>query len=253
MMDAANAAIDAMKAKRLVAVCIPSTNGRICWQTMFQLREEEQLFRLLDLPWRLEPIVVEGCSLISRARSEAVEQALARGAESVMWVDDDMNWTSGAIARLLAMDVDVVGAACPRKVPEINWNVSWFEGEEPKRHEKGLIEVKTIGTGFLLVKKRVFEIMKERDPPNGENTYRKEDGQICYAYYSSPGSWGEDTYFCHRWRAIGGRMWADPAITMQHIIAPNWSVKACLGEWLDEQKAAREEAAMSLMPVAMAR
>lgn len=230
------AEIDKLKAKRLVAVCIPATDGRICWQTMFQLREEEELFRMLDLPWRLEPIVVEGCSLISRARSEAVEQAIARGAEAVMWVDSDMNWTGGAIARLLAMDVDMVGAACPRKVPGLEWNVTWLDGE-PRTHEKGMLEVKTVGTGFLLVKKRVFEIIKDRHPPNGQNTYKKHStDDVCYAYYSCPGSWGEDTYFCHQWRELGGKIWIDPAITIQHIIAPNWSVKGCMGEWLDAQK-----------------
>lgn len=235
-----DAEIDKAKAKRLVSVCIPSGAGRICWQTMFQLREEEELFRLLDLPWRLEPLVVEGCSLISRARSEAVEQAIARGAEAIMWIDDDMNWTGGAIARLLAMDVDMVGAACPRKVPGLEWNISWVDTPETaKRHEKGLLEVKTVGTGFLLVKKRVFDIIKDRDPPHGQNCYKKPNSdEVCYAYYSAPGSWGEDTFFCHRWREAGGRIWVDPAITIQHVIAPNWSVKGCLGQWLDAQKQA---------------
>lgn len=225
--------IDKMRAKRLVAVCIPAHDGKVCWETMFQLREEELLFAALDLPWRLEPIVIAGCSLIGRARSKSVEAALERGAEAIMWVDSDMNWASGAIARLLAHDLDVVGAACPRKVMPLQWNVSWPNGQVPAPNEKGLLEVRTIGTGFLLVKARVFANMKAVYPPNSETTY--SDG--CYAYYQAPGSWGEDTYFCRQWQKMGGRMFVDPEITIGHVIAPEWSVKAKLADWLAEQKA----------------
>jgi hypothetical protein len=238
--------IDALKSKRLVSVCIPTHDGKICWETMFQLREEELLFRELGLPWRLEPLVIAGCSLISRARSEAVESALDRGAEAIMWIDADMNWTSGAVARLLAMDVDVVGAACPRKAAgPIDWNVSWLGDAPPKeRNTKGLVEVKTIGTGFLLVKRRAFDIIKDRWPENGENVYRQPGSdKLCYAYYSAPGSWGEDTYFCHQWRQCGGKLWADPEIAIQHVIAPSWSVKARLADWLAEYEAQQREAA----------
>jgi hypothetical protein len=236
-------AIDQMKAQKVLAVCIPLHDGTMCWETVFQLREEEQLFRLLDIGWRIDPIIVAGCSLITRARNELVEEAFGRNAEAIMWIDGDMNWTSGAIVRLLSMDVDVVGAACPLKQPEIKWNVSWLEEGNPRRTDKGLIEVKSVGTGFLFTKRRVYEIMRERTPQTGENVYDRPDGKgRGFAYFSAPGSWGEDTYFCNRWRELGGKVFVDPAITMQHVIAPSWSVKACLGKWLDERYP-QEEAA----------
>lgn len=234
--------LDRLKEKRVVAVCIPAHDGKLCWEAVFSLREEEMLFRELDLPWRLDPIVISGCSLISRARSECVQNAIERGAEAVMFVDSDMGWAAGSIARLLAQNVDVIGAACPRKVAGVNWNVSWLGDGPPAPNEKGLIEVKTIGTGFLLIKKRVFDIIKDRWPEHGENVYRRDGSdELCYAYFQSPGSWGEDTYFCHQWRQCGGRLWADPAIGIKHVIAPHWSVTARLDDWLAEQQ--RKEAA----------
>jgi len=233
-MSDADEALDAMKAQKVLAVCIPAHDGKIHWQTVFQLREEEQLFRLLKLDWRIEPIVQAGCSLITRARNEAVEHALERGAEAIMWIDNDMNWESGAIARLLHMNMDVVGAGVPLKQAAIKWNISWLDNRD--RGEKGLIEVKTIGTGFLFTRKRVYEIMKERTPQTGENVYERAEGKgLAFAYFQAPGSWGEDTFFCHRWRQLGGKVYVDPAITMEHVIAPMWSVKANLGAWLADQ------------------
>jgi len=228
-------AIDAMKAKKVLMVCMPLHDGKLCWETWFQLREEEKLFELLNLDWRIDIIVLAGCSLITRARNEAVEHAFERGADALMWIDGDMNWSSGAIARLLAMDVDVVGAGVPLKQAEIKWNIGWLDDRTP--NAKGLIEVKTLGTGFLFTKKRVYEIMRERIQETSENVYERPDGKgRGFAYFSAPGSWGEDTYFCHLWRQLGGKVWVDPAITMQHVIAPSWSVKAKLADWLDEQK-----------------
>lgn len=227
--------------KKVIAVCIPSGDGRICWQTVFQFREEEEMFRQLGLPWRLDPIVVAGCSLISRARNEAAEHALERGADAIMWIDDDQNWTGGAVARLLAMDCDVVGAGVPMKKPDIEWNIDWLDDRTP--NEKGLIEVKSVGTGFLFTKRRVYEIIRDRIPETPENVYnRPNDKGRGFAYFSAPGTWGEDTYFCHQWRKLGGKVWVDPAITMEHVIAPNWSVKACLGRWLDERDGAYQTA-----------
>lgn len=230
--------------RKVLAVCIPLHDGKLCWETWFQFREEEQIFEMLGLDWRLDPIVIAGCSLITRARNEAVASALERGADAIMWIDGDMNWSSGAIARLIAMDKDIVGAGVPLKQPEIKWNIGFLDNE-PAPNEKGLIEVKTIGTGFLFTKRRVYELIRERIPDGPENVYDRpgEKGRG-YAYFSAPGSWGEDTYLCHVWRnVIGGKVWVDPAITMQHVIAPTWSVKANLGEWLAAQKAEKREAA----------
>lgn len=227
---------------KILAVCIPLHDGKLCWQTWFQLRQEEQVFQMLGIPWRFDLTVIAGCSLISRARNEAVETALERGADALMWIDGDMNWSSGAIARLLAMDVDICGAAVPMKQPEIKWNVEFADRREP--NEKGLIEVKSVGTGFLFTKRRVYEILKDRNPPGPENVYERPGGKgRGYAYFSAPGSWGEDTFLCHQWRSVGGKVFVDPAIAMEHVIAPSWSVKACLADWLAQQEPTKQDAA----------
>lgn len=232
-------AIDKMKAQKVLAVCMPLHDGKLCWETWFQLREEEKLFDMLNMGWRIDPIVVAGCSLITRARNEAVANALERGAEAVMWIDGDMNWTGGAIARLLSMDKDIVAAACPLKQAETKWNVRFLPGDV-KRGENGLIEVETVGTGFMFTKRRVYEIMADR--LGDEFLYDHPDGEgRRVGYFQAPQNWGEDSWFCKQWRELcGGKVWVDPAITIQHVIAPSWSVKACLGAWLDEAAAARE-------------
>lgn len=231
--------------RKVLAVCLPLYDGKLCWETWFQLRQEEQLFEACGLDWRIDPIVIAGCSAIHIARNDGVHHALERGADRILWIDGDMNWTSGAIARMLAHDVDIVGAAVPRKEAPLSWNVRWLDdnSDVTPHPEKGLIEVATIGTGFLMTKRRVYELLAERMGPE----YRylgREDGVERVCYFEAPFSWGEDTRFCHHWRTlVGGKIWVDPEITMQHIIAPKWSVTGCLKDWLAEKAAERQEAA----------
>lgn len=241
----AQAVFDAMEGKKVLAVVMPLYDGTLCWETWFRLREEEMIFSALGLDWRIEPIVIAGCSAIHIARNDGVAKALERGAEAIMWVDGDMCWSHGAIARLLMHDVDICAAAVPRKEVPIAWNVRWLNDDAnvAPHPEKSLIEVATVGTGFMFTKRRVYELMAERLGPE----YRylgREDKQEKVCFFEAPLSWGEDTRFCQLWREkVGGKIWVDPEITMQHIIAPKWSVTGCLKDWLAEQSAERQEAA----------
>jgi hypothetical protein len=239
-----DAVIEAEKAKKVLAVCMPLYDGKVCWETWFQLRQEEWLFAHLGLGWRIDPIIIAGCSAIHIARNDAVAEAFKRGADAIMWIDGDMNWSSGAIAAFIAHDVDFVAAAVPRKETPIHWNVRFLDPDNIEVHpEKGLIEVSTVGTGFMFTRKRVYDLLAERLGP--EYRYKgREDGEIKVCYFEAPRSMGEDTQFCTIWRnLVGGKVWVDPKVTMQHVIAPKWSVTACLDEWLAEKRAEQAKAA----------
>ena len=85
--------------------------------------------------------------------------------------------------------------------------------------EGDLIEVGTLGTGFMLVKRRVFEQMIE----NGATPYvddiglnDKENSNQYDFFQCTIDSQGryltEDWSFCRRWRQLGGQIWADKTI-----------------------------------------
>lgn len=242
MSDSETQAETPVDDRKILAVCLPLYDGKLHWETWFRLREEEYQLAMQGVPWRIDPIILAGCSAIHIARNDLVGEALDRGADRILWVDGDMNWSAGAIARLLAHDVDIVGAAVPRKEATISWNVRFLDDADPAEvlphPEKGLIEVATLGTGFMMIKRRVFELLAERLPPT--YAYKDRDtGKKRTVFYEAPLAWGEDTRFCNLWREqVGGKIWVDPQIAMQHIIAPKWSVTAQLASWLEEKRAA---------------
>jgi hypothetical protein len=242
--EQSNAMFEAMKSKKVLAVCLPLYDGTLHWETWFKLRDEERIFEALGLPWRIEPVVVAGCSAIHVARNDLVFHALERGAEAIMWLDGDMNWSEGAIARLLLSGRDFIGAAVPRKEVPLAWNVRPLNDDWDAAvvEDNGHIEVATIGTGFLFTAKAVYDRLAEK--LGREYHYLgREDGKVRVAYFECPLSFGEDTRFCYQWRNLcGGKVYVDPDIGMSHIIAPRWNVTGQLREWLAERTAEKARA-----------
>ena len=90
--------------------------------------------------------------------------------------------------------------------------------------EGDLIEVGTLGTGFMLVKRKVFEQMIK----NGATPYVDDIGlndnenSNQYDFFQctidSKGRYlTEDWSFCRRWRQLGGQIWADKTIALSHV------------------------------------
>ena len=98
--------------------------------------------------------------------------------------------------------------------------------------KNGLIEVLDAGTGFMLIKRGVLEQMITAFPEIKyvrDMTSLNADGSIDrttdtqYALFDgsideeSRRYLSEDYTFCRRWQKIGGRIWTDPEIVLNHV------------------------------------
>jgi hypothetical protein len=96
----------------------------------------------------------------------------------------------------------------------------------------GLIEVLDAGTGFMLVKRGVFERFIKEYPETSyirDMTSLNPDGSIDratdqqYAFFDgsideeSNRYLSEDYTFCRRWQKIDGKIWTDPEIVLNHV------------------------------------
>lgn len=122
-------------------------------------------------------------SLIQRARNYLADEFMRSDATHLMFIDADIHYDAKDILAMLALDVPVVAGVYPKKT--INWkNVRDAILKNPdieanqldqlvgdfvfnvKRGTKQfntteLVEVSEVGTGFLLIKREVFEKMNE--------------------------------------------------------------------------------------------
>jgi len=167
-----------------------------------------------------------GESLITRARNEIAAAFLAYPDQThLMMVDADIEWRGDDIVRLLAHDLPVVAGLYRTKGPSGRFSSRplgpWTDA--PRDPVTGCIEIKYAATGFLLVKREVLETLAAAYP---DTKITKADPSGAwrlpwlYDFFPTPIVDGEmlseDYGFCHRWRAIGGKVWADPTIKLVH-------------------------------------
>jgi hypothetical protein len=123
---------------------------------------------------------------------------------------------------MLNAQKDVIGGLYPMKSLPIKWCVNGIPDAD-QNDPSGLIEVTKTGTGFLLIKRDVFDKLNAHpavksftndiglDP--ALNIYMKTYFDTAVRenrYYS------EDWTFCENWRDIGGQVWVDKRVLLKH-------------------------------------
>lgn len=197
----------------------------------------------------LSAVYTAGDSLITRARNRLVGQFLDdQDATHLMFIDADIGFTSAQVLRLLGSGHGVVGGIYPVK------NVFWDRiatgdlmpdvrearsleyvvgaGDAPEEDAHGFLKVEYVGTGFLMIARRVIERLCEAFPETRYYTDDSADKDFFkrnsaptprYALFESrvdaaTGRYlSEDYAFCDLCRQVGEPIWADLRSRLDHI------------------------------------
>jgi len=196
-------------------------------------------------------------SLITRARNYLVDEFLRSGFTHLLFIDADIHFDPRDVIALLALKRDVVGGPYPKK--SIKWGSVKEaikrnpEIEIPELEKLGgdyvfnpvpgtekfsvgePISVLEIGTGYMLVKREVFDKLREAFPqihykPDHVGQANFDGTRYIHAYYDtvidakdsitgggSDRYLSEDYMFCQMWRKIGGEIWLCPWMKTHHI------------------------------------
>ncbi|MBU6428984.1 MAG: hypothetical protein KGR26_08240, partial [Cyanobacteria bacterium REEB65] len=104
-------------------------------------------------------------SLVPRARNSLAMDFLATDAEYLLFVDADIEFQADAVDRLVRRGCDIVAAPYVVKTPlRQHWAVGFFEEEAPPAYVAGLMEVRWVSGGFTLIRRQVFEKLREHTP-----------------------------------------------------------------------------------------
>jgi len=187
-------------------------------------------------------------SLIQRARNLLANEFLKSQATHMMFIDSDIRFFPEQIFPMVDVDKDIICGIYPKK--EINWgavrnamaagvpdaelkhhtgsfvvNLVNYENEVTVPIDKPL-EIWNGGTGFMLIKREVYEgligkvptyknnVMDLQNPKNGE------DINEFFATQIEPESGlllSEDYDFCKKARQNGYKVWAAPWVQLGHV------------------------------------
>ena len=211
--------IDKVRQTR-VHICMPCYGGQLTESTFMSFIKWSNTARQLGIEWTMETMTNE--SLITRARNTLTAKFLTNpDSTHLMFIDADIGWEPWHLLVLLDRDVDVIGGLYPMKSMPIKWCVNGFEGAE--EGPNGLQEVTKTGTGFLLIKKHVFDKLKSHPavkPFKNDIGLPAELDPHMKTYFDTAVRenryYSEDWMFCENWRDIGGKVWVDKRVLLRH-------------------------------------
>ena len=187
-------------------------------------------------------------SLITRARNSLAYDFLASQATHLMFIDADIGFRPEDIVEMVKRDVDIICGLYPKK--EIHWarvadavgkgvpadqlkdhtgtfvvNLVGNERQEVKINE--LMEIQNGGTGFMLIKREVFEALADKVPEYNNDMYLAVDTErkprIIKEFFATsidPDSnnrlLSEDYHFCKLARQHGFKIHAAPWVQLSH-------------------------------------
>jgi hypothetical protein len=194
----------------------------------------------------LKVLLRDGDALITRARANLMTQFLDDPAAThFLFIDADIGFAPQQVFRLIESGADVVAALYPIK--RVNWEKARraiatnkpnvpassldyvLEINDPEHVEvvDGFTRVRYAGTGFLMIRRHVFEKMCAAYPtlqffrehsldalagsPNRFALFECMIDPKTGTYLS------EDFAFCKRWTDMGGEIWADLESRLDHV------------------------------------
>lgn len=205
-----------------VHIGTPAYGGQVTTRYFFSILKTAQVLGAAGI----EMIVscTEGESLVQRARNSITARFLAdQDATHLIFIDADIEFEPASVMRLLGHDLDVVCGLYPKKVQPLEFAFHPI-GPEAECNETGAVEISHAATGFLCIKREAFEKLAEHKSVTKIERSPGTAAEHMPFYFD----WfpvevvhgvqlSEDYGFCERWRSIGGRVWADPAIKLVHF------------------------------------
>ena len=174
----------------------------------------------VGLNWSLDTMVNE--SLVTRARNNLMAKMMTNPAAThFMFIDADIRFQAESILEMIAADKDVIGGLYPKKSLPISYVINVEPGT---KIENNMFKVDTMGTGFMMFKRHVYEKLISAHP---ECKYVDDVGlgkqfePMMYSIFDTAidekGHYlSEDWLFCRRWSAIGGDIYAHANVLLNH-------------------------------------
>jgi hypothetical protein len=212
--------VDFLREQR-IHICMPCYGGMLTESCFMSYIKFSNTCRQLGIEWTVETMTNE--SLISRARNTLVAKFLSNPESThLVFIDADIGWEPWHLLLLLNHNVDVIGGLYPMKTMPVKWVVNGVNGAESQA-DGNMIEVSKTGTGFMVVKRAVFEQLKEHPavvPFNNDIGLDASLDEHMYTFYDTDVRenryYSEDWTFCENWRDLGGKIWVDKRVLLKH-------------------------------------
>lgn len=189
-----------MENDKTVAICIP-TVGLVHWRFTADLMAL-QLPSSARVVWQVRTMIDTARNMLARKALEDVTVT------HILMLDDDMTFQHDFLMRLIAHDVDIVGGLAFKRTADYHpcvYKKKEGTGDHFPMLPQIFQEVDAVGTGGMLIRRKVFESLKY---PYFETWYDDTNPDKHYSV---------DFDFCIKAKAAGFKIFVDPEAAMGHI------------------------------------
>jgi hypothetical protein len=173
-----------------------------------------------------------GMALVTQARNNCVAYFLNSDCSHFLFIDADIGFEPDAIFRLIEKDLPLCLTPYPvkgyGKDNQLQFIVHFPDKDNVRIDKDGFAEITAGPTGFMLIKREVFEKLAEKYPERktinkqlvGNKVETMEKGWYTFfetAQDPENGYLGEDIAFCRLWTNIGGKIYADTQTPLTHF------------------------------------
>jgi hypothetical protein len=227
-----------------IMVCTPCYCGQVHVKYMESMLRLQMILQKYQIGFEFYTIPFD--SLIPRARNACVTRFMAsKECTHLLFVDADIQFDGLSIVKMLQEKKGCIVGAYPKKALDmeaikdnflktasqlelIQSSVKYafnFKPQRSHRVERGVVEVLDAPTGFMMIEKRVFREMIKSYPQfeyiNDVNAYQINETDRFYDLFPSQVFDGrylsEDYGFCRLWQRIGGKIFTDLTVKLNHI------------------------------------
>lgn len=165
---------------------------------------------------------------VHQARNGIVDAFLQSDFTDLFMIDADMSFSAWSVLKFLAAPHPLLAAVGRKRCEAEEHDIkSWCYHIDPSDRngwvvdadKYGMYDVESVGTGFMRIRREVFEDliaaypeMKRKKDFVGEGYYYK-----FFAWTDDDGhEISEDLSFCRAYTKIGGKVWVDPSVALKH-------------------------------------
>lgn len=199
-------------------------DGKLCVQTVDSLLKATHILR--DEGHEVVPYFLPGNIYLDNARNVCVHRFLESGCTDLIFIDSDVGFEPDAVSKLLVYGKDIIGGIYPLKQDGLEFPMKLhFDPvtNNCKEEETGLVYADMIPTGFMRIQRRVFDRMIEHYKMTKNHQDMYQFFAVGILFEGDNTSYGEDVYFCKRWREMGGELYIEPRLTFTHTGTKTWA------------------------------
>ena len=196
-----------------VLIATPSYDGKLDVWYVNSLTSTVILGLQNDIEFRA--VFMSYDALIQRSRNDLLAIAVENEFDGILWIDADMEWHPQWAVDAVLLTQDVYGLPVIKKsILEESYNVK-CKPENLVLNDDGLIEVESIGTGFLYMSKDAFMHLWDTSEPYVHN---EQDRRWAFEVKIQDNDIiSEDVIVCQKLREGGFKVVIDPTKTCNHI------------------------------------